>query len=414
MTTIRAISTRDARYPLTPGAGSDAVHTDPEYAFAATELHTDDHTTATGLAFTLCAGNELVCRAIEQLAQPLIGQEVESLMSRWGEISQQLADHPALRWLGPHKGVIHLALSSITNACFDLWAKSRGLPLWQLLLELPPRDLINTLDLTYVEDVLSPDDALNLLQREQPGRADRMDTIDAGYPGYDTSVGWFAYSDEQIVDNARRALEAGFTAMKLKVGSKDLDRDLRRVQLVREAVGDNVRLMVDANQQWRWPTAERACRELSAMGMFWIEEPTHPDDVLGHRRLAEIVAPTGTHIALGEHVPNRVVFKNYIQAEAVHIVQVDAVRVAGVSEFITVSMMARNAGLTVVPHVGDTGQLNQHLVLFNHVALGMDRLFLEHIPHLNHHFTHPAVVRDGLYETPRVPGATCDLKPQAI
>lgn len=408
MPTITAITTRDARYDLPPGEGSDAVHRNPVYAYAVTQLASDSQHIGVGLAFTLGKGNDLVCGAIESLGQRLVGQNIEQLMSRWGQVSRGIADDEHFRWLGPHKGVVHLALASITNACFDLWAKSRGVPLWKLLLDLDDQAVVNLLDLSYLEDALTADQGLDLLAAHRPTRDQRIGVIGTGYPGYDTSIGWFNYSDDLIVENVRKALDAGFTAMKLKVGSTDIDRDVRRAGLIRRAVGDRVRLMVDANQQWTLPVALEACRRLAdAAQPYWIEEPTHPDDVLGHQTLARAVAPTA--IAAGEHIPHRVLFKNFMQAQAIGFVQVDAVRVAGVSEFLTVSLMARRFGLHVAPHVGDMGQLHQHLVLFNHVAMGHQRLFLEHIPHLRRHFVHPARVTAGVYHTPQEPGSGCDL-----
>lgn len=409
MTTITAIATADRRFPLPPGDGSDAVHTDPTYAYAVTALHTDVGLTGTGLAFTLGGGNDLVTQAIALLAEPLLGCEIEALMADFGATLRTLANHPALRWLGPHKGVIHLALSSIANACWDLWAKSRSVPLWRLVLDLSPEDLVATLDLSYLEDALTADDAIALLRAESPAREARMPILEAGYPGYDTSFGWFGYSDAQIRDNAARAVANGFDALKLKVGHRDPGRDITRARLVRDTVGPDVRLMVDANQQWTVPQALAIGRELADLGLFWIEEPTHPDDIVGHRTLAQELAPT--RLAIGEHVANRIAFKNYLQLEAAGVIQVDAVRVAGVSEFLAVSLLARQAGLPVVPHVGDMGQIHQHLVLANHIALGLEPLFLEYIPHLRDHFVHPAVVEGGRYRTPLDPGSSSDLLP---
>jgi L-fuconate dehydratase len=407
MTRIRAIRTRDLRFPLEHGAGADAVHGDPAYSYAVTLLDTGAGPRGDGAAFTLGAGNDVVCRLAAELAAGLVGREIEELMAGWGETSRALADHSQLRWLGPHKGAIHLALASVTNACFDLWAKTRGVPLWQLLLDLSPVQLVDLLDLSYVEDELDRDTALGIVGAHLPTRGERIGVLDGGYPGYDTSVGWFHYDDETIVSNAREALARGFRAMKLKVGSKELARDVARVRLIRDVVGDGALVMVDANQQWTWPTATRACEALAALGVHWIEEPTHPDDVLGHQRLAAAVAPVA--IAAGEHLPNRVAFKNYMQAGACQVVQVDALRVAGVSEFLTVSLMARRFGLPVIPHVGDMGQLHQHLVLFDHIALGHEKLFLEVIPHLAERFVEPARIVDGRYVTPRTPGASFDF-----
>ena len=405
---ITRITTRDARFTLEPGEGVDAVHSNPQYSYAVTELHADTGLIGTGLAFTLGGGNDLVCRAIQELAEFAVGCAVEELMADWGAVQRRIADHPQFRWLGPHKGVVHLALASITNACFDLWAKSRGVPLWKLLLDLTPDQVVSLLDLSYLEDALTAEEALGILNDHAETRDARIHVLRDGYPGYDTSVGWFHYDDDMIRENAKRAAERGFSAMKLKVGSADEERDIRRAHLLREIAGPDARLMFDVNQQWTLPQAIRMARRLADVSPFWIEEPTHPDDVLAHQTLARAIAPIP--IAIGEHVPNRVLFKNFLQAGAVEFVQADAVRIAGVSEFITVSLLARKFNKPVAPHVGDMGQIHQHLVLFNHIALGHEKLFLEVIPHLQKHFIHPAQVRDGVYQTPREPGASTDLK----
>jgi L-fuconate dehydratase len=406
--TITRADAQDRRFALLNGAGSDAVHTNGEYAFAVTQLHTDCGLTGCGITLTMGNGNRVVCDIIEQLTATLVGREIEELMAEFGAVSQRLADDPSLRWLGPHKGVVHLALASVVNACFDLWAKSRGLPLWRLLLDLTSTQVVALLDLSYVEDVLSADDALGILEHHRSTRKSREGILSSGYPGYDTSVGWFMYEDDRVRKNVQVGLEAGFRAFKLKVGSPDGDRDLRRAAMLREIVGPDCRIMFDANQQWRLREAEHMCHALAAFNPYWIEEPTHPDDIEAHRKLAASVAPV--RLALGEHVPNRVLFKNYMQAKAIHFVQADCTRLAGVSEFLTVSLMARKFGLPVVPHVGDMGQIHQHLVLFNHIAMDHEAIFLEHIHHLRQYLVHPACVEGGVYRTPEVPGLSCDLK----
>jgi L-fuconate dehydratase len=405
---IISLETRDVRFPLHDGAGSDAVHSGSEYAFATTLLTGSSGLYGTGIVLTLGQGNQLVCEAIELLGRSLVGQEFDELMADFGAVSRRLAQHPQLRWLGPQKGVVHLALASLTNACFDLWAKARGVPLWRLLLDLSPRECVSLLDLSYLEDVLTQDDAMTILQEQLPARASREDVLKRGYPGYDTSVGWFQYEDSQVKERAREAMGRGFRAFKLKVGSPDQQRDLRRASMLRELAGPDSLIMVDANQQWTLPAALNACEALRTVSPYFIEEPTHPDDILAHRTLAQAIAPTP--IALGEHVPNRIMFKNFMQAGAVHFVQVDCTRVAGISEFLTVSLMARKFGLPVVPHVGDMGQIHQHLVLFNHIAMGHDALFLECIPHLQEYFVAPTRIDNGVYVTPQTPGCSSDLK----
>jgi L-fuconate dehydratase len=405
---IESISTWDARFPLSGGAGMDGLHTTSEYCFAVTLLGSRDGLCGTGIVLTLGEGNRLVCEAIELLAKPLAKMAIEQLMSDFGRMSRRLADDPSLRWLGPHKGVIHLALASITNACFDLWAKSRKVPLWRLLIDLSPEEVIGLLDLSYLEEILSEQDALHLLRSNVAERAERMSVLESGYPGYDTSVGWISYDDQKVRELTAQAIDRGFKAFKLKVGSAEKDRDLRRAAMLRECIGDSGTLMFDANQSWSLPVAIRTCRRLAAYRPLWIEEPTHPDDIRAHVTLAEEIAPV--KIAAGEHIPNRILFKNFMQAGGLHYVQADCTRLAGVSEFLTVSFLARKFDLPVVPHVGDMGQLHQHLVLFNHIALDHQVLFLEHIPHLREHFVFPAQVKDGHYGTPQEPGASCDLK----
>jgi L-fuconate dehydratase len=405
---ITSLEIRDMRFPLEQGAGSDAVHSGAEYAFATTLLKSDEKVFGTGIVLTLGLGNQLVCEAIEWLGKELIGREIEELMADFGVVAQTLAQHPQLRWLGPHKGVVHLALASLTNGCFDLWAKSRGVPLWQLLLDLDAKKIVDLLDLSYLEDVLTPGEAEAILRKQASTRRDREGILCSGYPGYDTSVGWFQYEDSQVKDLARQAMEKGFHAFKLKVGSRDGQRDLRRAFMLRELAGDNALIMLDANQQWTLPRALEMCQKLRDVSPYFIEEPMHPDDIQAHRTLAGAISPVP--IALGEHVPNRIMFKNFMQAEAVQIVQVDCTRVAGISEFLTVSLLARKFGLRVVPHVGDMGQIHQHLVLFNHIAVGHEAVFLECLPHLRPHFVNPARIENGVYLTPQAPGSSSDLK----
>ncbi len=405
---IKKGSAIDAQFPLKDGAGSDAVHTTPIYAYAVCRLETDQGIEGVGLAFTLGKGNGLVCMAIDYLVKRIEGREIHELMQDFGSVSKSMADDPNFRWLGPHKGVVHLALASVTNACFDLWAKSKGVPLWKLLIDLPSGEIVNTLDLSYLEDVMTKDEAVAILDKAALTKNERIGILKTGYREYDTSIGWFNYDDEKVKENIKKAMDAGFTAMKLKVGSEDTQRDIRRANLVRETAGDQATVMLDANQQWNLPKAIEVCSELKNIDPYWIEEPTHPDDVAAHVALAKEIEPV--KLALGEHVPNKVIFKNFLQSGAMNFNQVDAVRVGGISEFIAISLMSKKFDIPVVPHVGDMGQIHQHLVLFNHISMGHEAIFLEHIPHLKEYFKHPVQIVDGYYKVPQEAGMSADLK----
>ena len=406
--TITSISTGDKRFQLKEGEGVDSVHSDPLYSYAVTYLHTDAGIKGIGITFNLGAGTDLICQAIELLARDLVGKDIDELMANFGEVSHRLANHPQLRWLGPHKGVVHLAQASIVNACFDLWAKQQEKPLWKLLIDLEPDALVSLLDFAWVDDALDKSEALEILQLAKAGQQERVAVLKTGYSGYDTSVGWFNYSDELIAENTRCAIDNGFSAMKLKVGSDEPQRDIRRANLVREIAGEQATIMLDANQKWSLGEAIRIGREFQVMNPYWIEEPMHPDDVLAHAELACELSPTA--IALGEHVSHAVLFKNFMQSKAMQFCQVDCTRVGGVNEFILVSLMAKKFGLKVVPHVGDMGQIHQHLVLFNHVSIGLEKVFLEYIPHLKDHFEFPARVEGGVYKVPDEVGASCEFR----
>lgn len=404
---ITNVSSHDLRFPLGEGAGSDAVHTDAVYSYAACQLHTETQLKGVGLAFTVGSGNELVTQAIDLLASELIGKDLDELMYNFGSVQRQISNHTQLRWVGPHKGVVHLALASITNACFDLWAKSKGVPLWKCLLDLSTEECLNLMDFSYCEDALSRAEAKSILDKASATRTDRVGVLEKNYTGYDTSIGWFNYSDETVRENIKKSMAAGFTSMKLKVGAKDHERDLRRADMVREVAGDSATIMLDCNQQWQLHESISFMAKAKDMNPFWIEEPTHPDDILGHQTLARAISPI--KVACGEHVPNRILFKNFLQAGAMQINQVDAVRVGGISEFLLISLMSRKFNIPVVPHVGDMGQIHQHLVLFNHIAMDHEAMFLEHIPHLQEHFTHPVKIDEGRYVTPQEPGMSSDL-----
>jgi len=406
-TLIKKGYSADIRYNLKNGAGSDAIHTTPIYAYAVCKLKTESDLEGVGLAFTLGTGNTLVCDAINYLVKHIEGKEINELMANFGATYKAMADDPNFRWLGPHKGVVHLALASVVNACYDLWAKTKGIPLWKLLIDLSPEALVNTLDFSYYEDVLSKDEAVSMLMLQQKGKEVRETIVDLGYPGYDTSIGWFNYSDNQVEANIKKAMDNGFTAMKLKVGSKDWERDIRRATLVRKIAGDKATIMFDANQQWNLHQAISICKNLRDLNPYWVEEPTHPDDVQAH---VDLVKAVDVKLALGEHVPNKIIFKNFMRSGCMSFNQVDAVRVGGISEFILISLLSKKYNIPVVPHVGDMGQIHQHLVIFNHISLGHPVLLLEHIPHLKDYFKFPVKIVDGRYQTPFQPGISADLK----
>jgi L-fuconate dehydratase len=404
---IKSIQTIDRRFKMGEGAGSDATHTNPQYSYAVCVLKTESAVEGIGLAFTLGDGNDLVCKAIEYLSENLKGQDIEELMFNFGVTYKNMADHPGLRWIGPHKGVIQLALAAVVNACYDLWAKSRQMPLWKLLLDLTPEQLVNTLDLSYLEEELTREQAIAMLTEQYNTRDLRNGVLKTGYKGYDTSVGWFNFSDELVVEKTKKAIDKGFTALKLKVGSADPMRDLRRADLIRATAGDAATIMLDANQKWSVPEALDICKKLGNINPFWIEEPTHPDDVFGHQTIAKAI---DYKVATGEHIPNKIIFKNFLQAKAMDFCQVDAVRVGGISEFLTISLLSKKFNVPVMPHVGDMGQIHQHLVLFNHIGMGHENLFLEHIPHLREYFVNPAQIIDGVYQLPQEYGSSSDLK----
>src|ERR1700689_2384302 len=288
---IPSISTYDARFALPPGAGTDSIHATSEYCLAMTLLSTQDGARGSGFVLTLGDGNTLVCKAIEMLAKPLEGMPIEAVMADFGNISRKIADHAALRWLGPHKGVVQLALASITNACFDLWAKSRGVPLWKLLLDLTPEELVRVLDLSYLEEILSREKALAMVREQLSSRSQREAILKSGYPGYDTSVGWMDYDDEKVTELKKKALAQGFSAFKLKVGSPQESRDLRRAAMLRKLIGEDSTLMFDANQHWQLPDALRICAELAKFRPHWIEEPPPPDDNPAHVKISRVLNP---------------------------------------------------------------------------------------------------------------------------
>jgi L-fuconate dehydratase len=415
---MRAV-TYDIRFPTSrSGAGSDAMNPDPDYSAAYVALETDDPSglTGHGLTFTIGRGTEVCVAAIEALAPHVVGATVEELVTDLGGLWRRLVTDSQLRWLGPEKGVIHLATAAVVNAVWDLYAKLEEKPLWKLLADMSPAELVGCVDFRYIDDVLTPDDALAILRRNEATKAEREQLLLAeGFPAYTTSAGWLGYPERTLPERAREALADGFTHLKLKVGA-DLESDLRRARLVREAIGPANRLSLDANQAWGVEQAIDAIRALSEVDPWWIEEPTSPDDVLGHRRIREAVAPV--RVATGEHAQNRIVFKQLLQLGAIDACQVDCCRLGGVNEVLAVVLLAAKFGVPVCPHAGGVGlcEYAQHVSMFDYIAVGatLEDRVCEFVDHLHEHFVDPVRVVGGRYLAPRVPGYSIEIRPESL
>ena len=418
-TTITSLDTYDVRFPTSRELdGSDAMTPDPDYSAAYVVINTNagDGLAGHGFVFTVGEGNDIQTAAIRALAPLLVGENLDVLLADMGATSRLLVHEPQLRWLGPEKGVIHMAIGAVLNALWDLKAKRAGLPLWQLLATMTPEELVNLVDFRYLTDALTPDEALEILTKAQDGREQRTaDLVANGYPAYTTTPGWLGYSDEKLVMLSKQAIADGFSQIKLKVGG-DLDNDVHRMRLARQALGPNARIAVDANQRWDVSTAIAAMRALAPSEPWWIEEPTSPDDVLGHAAIRKAIAPI--KVATGEHVQNRVIFKQLLQAGAVDFVQIDAARVGGVNENVAILLLAAKFGVPVCPHAGGVGlcELVQHLAMFDYVAVSgttTDRV-IEYVDHLHEHFIDPVVIERGRYRAPTVPGFSAQMRAESI
>ncbi len=415
---LRAV-TYDVRFPTSETlAGSDAMNTDPDYSAAYVVLETDHPSglTGHGLTFTIGRGTEVCVAAIEALAPHLVGRTVEETVRDLGGFWRRLVADTQLRWLGPEKGVIHLATAALVNAFWDLYAKLENKPLWKLLSDMSPEDLVDCIDFTYIDDALSRDEALELLRRNVPTKVEREAILlRDGFPAYTTSAGWLGYAEDTLPLRAQEALAAGFTHLKLKVGG-DLSSDLRRARIVRQAIGPEHRLSLDANQAWGVEEAISAVHALSEVAPWWIEEPTSPDDILGHRRIKEAIAPV--HVATGEHVQNRVVFKQLRQLGAIDFCQVDCCRLGGVNEVLAVLLLAAKFGVPVCPHAGGVGlcEYVQHISMFDYIAVGasLENRVCEFVDHLHEHFVDPVRVVDGRYLAPTVPGYGVEMLPETL
>ncbi|MFI0779573.1 L-fuconate dehydratase [Streptomyces sp. NPDC021212] len=408
MTAITSVDVLDVRFPTSVTAdGSDAMNKDGDYSAAYVVLHTDDpELKGYGFTFTIGRGNDLCAAAAEQRARPLLGRDVADITSDLGGIYRELQSDAQLRWLGPEKGVVHLALAAVMNAVWDLAARRAGLPLWKLLATMTPAELVDAADMRYLSDVLPREEAIALLTRNADTREERIAQLEKkGYPSYTTSAGWLGYSDDKLRRLCQEAVDAGYRHVKLKVGG-NLEDDMRRCAIAREVIGDDAHLMIDANQVWDVPEAIEWVRALAEFKPLWIEEPTSPDDILGHARVRRAVAPIG--VATGEHGMNRVLFKQLFQAEALDYCQLDACRLGSVNEVLAVLFMAAKFGVPVCPHAGGVGlcELVQHLSVFDYVAVSasLDGRVTEFVDHLHEHFADPCVVRDGAYVLPDRPG----------
>jgi len=411
---ITALDCLDLRFPTSATLdGSDAMNPDPDYSAAYVILRTDaaDGLAGHGLCFTIGRGNEVVLAAIAALRPYVVGRPLEEVLEHLGGFSAELVGDSQLRWLGPEKGVMHMAIGAVLNAAWDLAARRAGKPLWKLLGDLTPRQVVDLIDFRYLSDALTPAEALELLERAAPGKEEREKTLLAhGYPAYATSPGWLGYPDEKVIRLCREAVADGFTQIKLKVGADQAD-DLRRLALARATVGPDVRIAVDANQRWDVAQAIAWLEPLREYDPYWIEEPTSPDDVLGHAAIRAAVGPV--RVATGEHVQNRVVFKQLLQAGAVDIVQIDAARVGGVNENLAILLLAAKFGVPVCPHAGGVGlcEMVQHLAMFDYLSVSatMDDRVIEYVDHLHEHFVTPVRIARGRYLAPTEPGFGAEI-----
>ncbi len=417
--TITDVVARDIRFPTSQDlSGSDAMNPDPDYSAAYAILKTDspEGLEGHGLTFTIGRGNEICVAAIEAMTPLVVGEILESLTEDMGAFWRRVTGDSQLRWLGPEKGVIHLATAAVINAVWDLYAKVEGKPLWKLLVDMSSEELVRCIDFRYISDAITPEEALEILRQNEPTKGTReAEMLRDGFPAYTTSTAWLGYEDEKLKRLAREAVEDGWNDVKMKVGVSPED-DARRAGIIREEVGPERKLMMDANQVWDVEEAIERMERLKEFDPWWIEEPTSPDDVLGHARISEAVSPVG--VATGEHCQNRILFKQLLQANAISFCQVDACRLGGVNEVLSVLLMARKFGVPVCPHAGGVGlsEYVQHLSIFDYVYVGasLENRILEYVDHLHEHFLDPVVVKNGRYQAPQMPGYSAEMRPESL
>jgi len=419
VTRIVDLTTHDIRFPTSRSLdGSDAMNPDPDYSAAYVVLKTD-HSAGLeghGLTFTIGRGNDLCVQAIEALRHLVVGHTLEEFTADMGRFWRHVTSDSQLRWVGPEKGVIHLATAAVVNAVWDLWAKVDGKPLWQLLCDLSPQEIVRCIDFRYITDALTPSEAVELLREREPTKSARIEQMRRdGYPSYTTSAGWLGYADDKLRRLCRDLSARGWTHFKIKVG-RDLQDDIRRCRIIREEIGWDRRLMMDANQVWDVDQAIAWMKQLAEFQPWFIEEPTSPDDVLGHAAIAKAIAPI--QVATGEHCQNRILFKQFLQAQAIGVLQIDSCRIGGVKEILSVLLLAAKFGIPVCPHAGGVGlcEYVQHLALFDYIAVSgsLDNRLCEYADHLHEHFVNPLVMRHGHYMPPTAPGYSITMKPESI
>ena len=414
---ITQVIARDIRFPTSRNLdGSDAMHASPDYSAAYVVLLTDGGIEGHGLTFTCGRGTEVCVAAIEALKPFVLGKTLESIVADLRAFWRSLTSDGQLRWIGPEKGALHLATAAVVNAVWDLYAKRERKPLWKLLVDMTPEELVACIDFRYITDALTPEDALKILRKNSPTRAAReAEMRQQGYPAYTTSAGWLGYSDEKLRNLCREGVADGWTHFKIKVGTNLAD-DIRRCTIMREEIGPQRKLMMDANQVWGVNEAIENMKQLARFDPWWIEEPTSPDDVLGHATIARAIAPIG--VATGEQCQNRVVFKQLLQANAIRFCQIDSCRLGGVNEVLAVLLMAAKFGVPVCPHAGGVGlcEYVQHLAIFDYIAVSAslaDRI-IEYVDHLHEHFVDPVKVVNSRYVAPTAPGYSATMKPESL
>lgn len=420
MTTITRLSVRDIRFPTSRSLdGSDAMNAAPDYSATYVTLETDspDGLTGHGLTFTIGRGNEICVAAVNALAPLIVGKKLEDISANMGGFWREITSDSQLRWIGPDKGAIHLATAAVVNAAWDLWAKAERKPVWKLLVDMTPEELVRCLDFRYVTDAITPSEAIALLKRHEKTRGEReKEMLERGYPAYTTSAGWLGYDDDKIRRLAREGIAQGWTHFKQKVGG-NIEEDMRRARILREEIGENSKLMMDANQVWDVDEAVANMRRLAEFDPWWIEEPTSPDDVLGHAAIRRRLAPM-IGVATGEHCQNRVMFKQLLQAEAIDFCQIDSCRLGGLNEVLVVLLMAAKFGVPVCPHAGGVGlcEYVQHISMFDYICVSasLENRVLEYVDHLHEHFVDPVVIRNGRYMPPQRPGYSIEMKAASL